>query len=935
MEFQFDANQEHQTEAIAAIVDLFTGQSASNNQIQQIEGANGVIMAVPNYLSLDNAALLTNLNNVQSHNQITPDAKLEKLAGTVKTATGETTSSFYNFSVEMETGTGKTYVYLRTALELARQYGFYKFIIVVPSIAIREGVLKTLQITKKHFQQLFNNLPYRYYPYDSGNINQVRQFALSGSVEIMVMTLAAFNKASNVIRQDTEKLSGETPIQYIQATNPILILDEPQNMESEKSIAALAALKPLFALRYSATHRNPYNVVYRLTPYEAYRQKLVKRIEVAGITREDDTARPYIRLVSVHTQKRTLTARMALHKLMKNGAIKEQTITFLPGDNLEKATGRVEYASYTIEEIDINYQTVLFTNGEEVTVGSEIGGDKETLFEAQIRFAIETHMRRQQQLIKSGVQAKILTLFFIDRVDNYANDGPIRQLFDKAFDDLKQGKPQWEKKRSADVQAAYFAQRRTRSGQTTLEDSHSGEAEKDKEAYNLIMKDKEQLLSFTEDVAFIFSHSALREGWDNPNVGVICTLNQSVSEVRKRQEVGRGVRLLVNQTGERVLDDRHNLLTVVANESHAQFVAQMQSEIALEYQAEIEARYGKPISKLTVSERAAIAQEYGAGILPPPPANARKSGTARLKKAYELNPDFEELWNRIKHKTRYSVKIDNDRLVKEVVVELDQTDIKPPRLVVTKAQVEATDKNVFEAVQKTGTNVVQNLVGRHPLPNLIEVMENLMTFTTPPIRLTRKTLLRIFLEASVNTRQAAVANPNEFAAIAVQIVKSKLLEQLVDGIQYHRLNEWYEMTQFEAEIDGWTDYLVPVNRSIYDHVLLDSQSQIEKDFLAELEKRDDVRLYIKLPGWFTVSTPVGTYNPDWAIVMDHLDEFGDPVQAKPILYLVRETKSTHDMDKLRPDERRKIQCGKRHFAALGTDIDYRVIVSASELPLKG
>ncbi|MBX3059466.1 MAG: DEAD/DEAH box helicase family protein [Anaerolineae bacterium] len=932
MELKFDANQEYQLAAVTAVADLFTGQTAHGGQMQQVAGQSSTMLVVPNRLELDDAALLANLTAVQNENGITPDTALELLTENIAAADSEESASFYNFSVEMETGTGKTYVYLRTALELARRYGFRKYIIVVPSVAVREGVLKTLDITKRHFSDLYENLPYRPFAYDSANISQIRQFALSSNVEIMVMTLAAFNKVSNVIRQDTDKLSGETPLHLVQATRPILILDEPQNMESEKSIAALAALRPLFALRYSATHRKPYNVVYRLTPFEAYRQGLVKRIAVAGVESEGDTARPYLRLLSVHTQKRTLTARMAVHKRMKSGAIQEQIVTLKPGDALVEATNRPEYAAYVVEEINISYQSVLFANGQEITVGEEIGVDKMTIFDAQIRYAIQEHMRQQRRYNQAGIQAKVLTLFFIDRVDNYANNGPIRQLFDKAFADLKVGYPEWQEKSSTDVQAAYFAQRRTRSGETILEDSKSGEAERDREAYDLIMKAKERLLSFEEDVAFIFSHSALREGWDNPNVCVICTLNQSTSEVKKRQEIGRGVRLLVNQDGERILDEKHNVLTVVANESYSQFVATLQSEIALEYRAEIEARYGKAIDQLTVDERAAIAQEYGAGILPPPPANARQKAKATRNKAYELDPHFQELWERIKHKTRYAVKIDTDRLVQAVVTELDQATIQAPRIAVTKVELRATHDNAFEAVQMATAKTLQSLVGRYALPNLVDMMENLMAFTSPPVRLTRQTLHKICTGTSAATQQAAMDNPNEFTAVAVKIIKSKLVEQLVDGIQYHRLNECYEMTQFEAEIESWEEYLVPVTRSIYDHVIFDAQSQIERDFVAELERRKDVQLYIKLPAWFTVSTPVGTYNPDWAIVMQQVDAFGYPIQGKPALYLVRETKSTHDLDKLRPDERRKIQCGKRHFEALGPEVDYKVIVSASELP---
>jgi type III restriction enzyme len=924
MEFRFNPNHPYQIEAIQAIVGLLEGQPRIEADLRFAPGQSS-FAAVPNRLDIAETDLLTNLQAIQRKNNIALDTELKCLAGQIETANGSEDARFYNFSVEMETGTGKTYVYLRTALELFQRYGMRKFIVVVPSIAIREGVIKTLQVTERHFRELYENVPYRYYAYDSANLSQVRQFALSDSVEFMVMTLASFNKASNVIRQTTDRLQGETPIHMVQTTRPILILDEPQNMESEVSIAALASLDPLFALRYSATHRNPYNVVYRLTPYEAYRQKLVKRIEVASVVREDATAQPYLRLDKIESQKKTLTARLAVHKLMKGGTVKEQVLTVRPGDSLQEKTGRTEYAGYEIDEISLGGRFVRFANNVEISVGQELGADKDAIFEAQIRYTIEEHMRRQVRLRDIGL--KVLSLFFIDRVDNYATEeGIIRRLFNQAFDDIKRGFPDWRDRSVEEVQAAYFAQRRTRSGEVILEDSKTGEAERDREAYELIMKHKERLLSFDEPVAFIFSHSALREGWDNPNVFQICTLNQSVSEMRKRQEVGRGVRLAVDQTGERVHDERYNVLTVVANESYERFVARLQSEVALEYQEEIEARYGKSIADLTDEERTQIAEEYGEGILPPKPADARKRGKARLRKEYTLKPEFQALWERIKHKTRYAVTIDSARLIRDVVAALAEEEIKPPRVTITKARVDVGDESVFEALQMSAAKSVLSLAGRYALPNLVEVMANLMEHTTPPVRLTRRTLLEIVKRAP--DRQAVVENPNEFATVAVRIVKEKLADQLVEGIQYEKINQWYEMTQFDAEIEGWTDYLEPAVNSIYDHVICDSD--VERQFVKDLEHRDDVKLYVKLPSWFTVPTPIGEYNPDWAIVMEDRDTHGSRTD-KPLLYLVRETKSTSRLEELRPDERRKAICGKSHFQdTLG--VDYRVVVSASELP---
>jgi type III restriction enzyme len=895
MQFKFDANQEYQVRAIESVALLLEGQPRNE---ADLSFSLGGFAAVPNQLDLDEAALIANLQVVQRENGLPADDVLQLIEESIETVEGRKQVRFGNFSVEMETGTGKTYVYLRTALELYRRYGLRKFIAVVPSVAVREGVLKALKVTEKHLRELYGNTPYRYYVYDSANLSQVRQFALSDGVEIMVMTIDSFNRASNVIRQSTDRLQGETPIHLVQAARPVLILDEPQNMESELRVRALAALDPLFALRYSATHRNPYNVVYRLSPFEAYRQGLVKRIEVGSVVQSDDENLPFLRLDQIRAEKRTLTARIALHKLMKNGTVKEQVVTVRPGGRLEENAGRPEYAPFVVDEIDAAAGVVTFANGDELRLGETKGADKDAIFAAQIRYTVEAHMRRQARLRGAGI--KVLSLFFIDRVDNYVrDDGIIRRLFKEAFDDLKVQHPHFRDADAAAVQAAYFAQRRTRAGQVVYEDSKTGEAERDREAYELIMQEKERLLSFDEPTAFIFSHSALREGWDNPNVFQICTLNQTVSEMKKRQEVGRGVRLAVNQNGDRVHDEQINVLTVVANESYERYVERLQSEIEA---------------------------EYGTEGLPPKPANARKRRTARLRKQYTLRPEFKELWEKIRQKTRYAVRIDSERLITEVVAELDSITITPPRITITKAQVEVVSEGGFVARQATATRTAMELRGRYVWPNLVGLMEHLLLHTTPPVRLTRRTLLEIFRRSA--QKQAALDNPHGFATEAVRIIKEKLTDQLVAGIQYDKIDEWYEMCQFEGEIESWEQYLVPARRSVYDHVIFDSET--EREFVQGLERRDDVRLYLKLPSWFTVPTPVGDYNPDWAIVMEDRDEHGE-ARGRPLMYLVRETKDTTDRGKLRPDERRKIACGEKHFdGALG--VNYKVVTSAGDLP---
>ncbi len=900
MHLQFDANQDYQLAAIEAVVALFEGQPRIEAAVEF--SLSGGFAAVANRLDLADESLLAGLTAVQAANGLPVDETLRTITAEIDAADRPKTVRFPNFSVEMETGTGKTYVYIRTALELFRRYGFRKFIIVVPSVAIREGVLKTFRITRAHLAELFDNLPYRFCVYDSANLSQVRQFALSESVEFMVMTIDSFNKATNVIRQSTDRLQGETPIHLVQATRPILILDEPQNMESELRIQALANLDPLFALRYSATHRNPYNLVYRLTPFEAYRQGLVKQVEVAGVEERNENE-AFLRLEGFRTTARSIAARIAVHKLMKDGTVKERIVTVKPGESLADKANRAEYESFMVEEIDAGLGLVRFSNRVELRLHETHGPDTEAIFREQIRYTVERHFRKQAQLRPRGL--KVLSLFFIDRVANYrtedGDNGMIRQLFDEAFDDLKQQYPEWRALEAEAVQAAYFAQRRKRGGAVVLEDSTTGEAKKDEEAYDLIMRDKERLLSFDEPTCFIFSHSALREGWDNPNIFQICTLNQSVSEVRKRQEIGRGVRLAVAQDGLRVRDASVNILTVVANESYQRYCEMYQSELAEEFDA---------------SER------------PPKPANARRRSKARLRKQRMLSPEFKELWERIKHKTRYAVRVDSERLIADVVRALDEVTIRSPEIVISTARLRpaAADTDRLEALQVGEKHGKYRADGGNGPVNIVALLADLMVRTSPPMQLTRRTLLEIVRRT--RNRDAALRNPHEFATATVRVIKAKLTDQLVDGIRYEKLNEWYRMEQFELEIESWHEYLVPAERSLYDQVVFDSE--IERRFVEDMDRRDDVKLYVKLPGWFTVPTPIGEYNPDWAVVIEPRDAFGEPTGDER-LYLVSETKATTDLGKLRPDEARKIHCGRRHFEdALG--VPYKVVTSAAELP---
>lgn len=896
MRFLFDPNQLYQRRAVDSIANLFHGlRRETFTTAVRMLGYEDQFEAVR--FSLDPVRLLANVSAVQKANGLPQDAELRRLSEKVDIGGMKQEVIFPNVSVEMETGTGKTYVYLRTGLELNKRYGLKKYVIVVPSVAVREGVLKTFQVTAGHFAELFDNEPYRFEVYESKNLNRLRRFAEDDAVRFLIMTIDSFNKEQNVIGQRRDQLQGRVGLHMLQAVRPVLILDEPQNMESTGSKQALARLNPLIALRYSATHRDPYNRVYRLTPFDAYRQGLVKKIEVASVVAEDDENQPFVRVTKISATSKSVVAKIEVHQRMAGGAVKPKEYNFKPGDSLLAKAERSEYEPFVISEIDSANHSVTFANGVTIKEGQPFGADQRELFRQQIRYTVEQHFRRQEQLRQDGV--KVLSLFFIDKVENYAaDDGLIRTLFAEAFNDLKVKYPTWSKRSPEEVSGAYFAVKKRKGGVVELQDSSGGETEQDRAAYSLIMKEKERLLSFSEPVCFLFSHSALREGWDNPNVFQICTLNQSTSEVKKRQEVGRGLRLAVNQDGQRVFEEKVNILTVVANESYEDFVKSLQKEIEEDFGNE-EAK------KLRVT-------------------NQRQKRKVVRKPHDQLPPEFEELWNRIRAKTRYQVQVDSAALVARVVEDLNLLNIEPPRLVVTKARVEAITGDVFTALQMSGAKTVATLVGRFPLPNLVEKLTELLTHTAPSVRLTRKTLLAII--RGVKNQQMILDNPEEFASRAATIIRQRLEEELIAGIKYEKDGTCYELTQWADEIECAPDKAVTSKKSLYEQFAADSD--VERRFAERLESMQPVKFYVKLPPWFKVPTPVGTYNPDWALVWEETDQFGDTGQK---LYLVRETKGSTTLTELYLSEQQKIKCGEKHFTgALG--VDYKVIVSADQLP---
>ena len=568
--------QPFQTAAVASVVDLFRGQEKKSGTFTiDIEGQPNLIdngYGIGNLLTLSDDELLANMHTVQRQHSL---ETTEDLQGR-------------HFCIEMETGTGKTYVYTKTIFELNRQYGFSKFIIVVPSVAIREGVHKSFEVTQEHFANLYDNVPIRFFIYNSAKLSSVRQFAVSTDIEVMIINIDAFKKSENIINQVQDKLNGETAMRYIQDTNPIVIIDEPQSVDNtDKSKEAIASLNPLCVLRYSATHKEKINTLYRLTPVDAYQMGLVKQISVSSNQVENDFNKPYIRLVSVSNDN-GFTAKIEIDKAAKSGKVDRKIITVKPGADIYMQSGERElYEGYVLAGIDClpGSEAIEFTNGETLSLNKSMGDiDEMVVKRAQIRRTIEAHF--DKELLYTDKKIKILSLFFIDEVKKYrAEDGGkgiYTQAFEEIYTDLL-ALPKYEKLRPkfpavvGQAHNGYFSQDKKGNYKNT-----KGDTLDDYDTYNTIMRDKEWLLSFDCPLRFIWSHSALKEGWDNPNVFQVCTLIEQKSTFTARQKVGRGLRLCVNQDGERIEDKDINILHVMANESFAEFADKLQKEIEQE-----------------------------------------------------------------------------------------------------------------------------------------------------------------------------------------------------------------------------------------------------------------------------------------------------------------------------------------------------------------
>jgi type III restriction enzyme len=986
MKLYFEPNLDYQMQAIEAVCDLFRGQEICRTEFTVTMKATAPVgtdlspgtqpeqmtlgiaesdLGVGNRLTLLDDELHKNLADIQLRSGLPQSGAL---------ASGD-------FTVEMETGTGKTYVYLRSIFELNKRYGFSKFVIVVPSVAIKEGVYKTLQITEDHFKGLYVGVPFDYFLYDSSKLGQVRNFATSSNIQIMVVTVGAINKKDvNNLYKDSEKTGGEKPIDLIKAARPIVIVDEPQSVDGGlegRGKEALDAMNPLCTLRYSATHVNKHHMVFRLDAVDAYERKLVKQIEVASATVEDAHNKPFVRLVSVANNRGTISARIELDVATANG-VNRQELLVSDGDDLEQLAKRPIYADFRVGEINTakgdEFMELRYPGGEMFLKPGQAHGDVDALAiqREMIRRTIREHLDKEKRLRPLGI--KVLSLFFIDAVDRYrqydADGNPVKGDYARIFEEEYRRAAKLPAYQSLfaeidldsaaeEVHNGYFSIDK-KGGWTDTTENNAGNRENAERAYNLIMKEKEKLLSFDTPLKFIFSHSALKEGWDNPNVFQICTLRDIQTERERRQTIGRGLRLCVNQHGERVRGFEVNTLTVVATENYEQFAENLQKEI----EADTGIRFGivehhqfaaiavttadgKTVSLGVEKSKAlwehlkAIGHIDAKGKVQDSLKKALKEGTLALPaefdaqkgqiaevlrkvsgrleiknadernqvplrkgkdgKAIYLSDEFKSLWERIKHQTTYRVEFDNDKLITDCIAALkDAPAIAKARLQWRKADI-AIGKAGVQATEKKGAATVVLDETDIDLPDLLTDLQD-------RTHLTRRTITGILIASG--RLDDFKRNPQQFIELAAETINRCKRMALVDGIKYHKLGDQHIYAQELFEKEELTGYLKNMlqntQKSIYEHVVYDSST--ERDFADALEKNDAIKLYAKLPAWFKVPTPLGSYNPDWAVLVEE--------EGAQNLYFVVETKSSLFTDDLRNKESAKIECGKAHFRSL-------------------
>jgi len=991
MEFKYEI-QQYQTDAVNSIVRIFDGsvkksslftidisKSSTKEERLDLQGEDiSYLKGYSNKLTITNVELMENVRKIQLENGIMRSTNLYDR----------------NFTIEMETGTGKTYVYTKTILELNKQYGLTKFIIVVPSIAIKEGVYKSFQNTESHFKAHYENVVYHYFVYDSNRLNDVQAFATSSNIEIMIINIDSFKKSfddperevkANIIHRAHDKLSGNKPINLISNTNPVVIIDEPQSVDNtENAKKAISYLKPLFIIRYSATHRQLFNLMYRLTPVDAYSDHLVKQIEVSSIVSDVNTSQAFVKLISV-SGKPKFSASIEIYKKQKKSAtiLKEKVVVY-PQDDMWEKSNEVDYykdLNFIVNDIDAfpGNESITFLNGEHLKIGQIIGDvNPEIIKRAQIKETIELHLKKEHNYLFKGI--KVLSLFFIDEVAKYRQydgDQPIKGLYAKWFEEeytklingpYKYLKDLYKDKLSFDpelIHQGYFSIDKNKK----FVDSSSGDSASDESAYHLIMVNKERLLSFNEPVRFIFSHSALKEGWDNPNIFQVCTLVETTDQLTKRQKIGRGLRICVDQNLNRVRDMNYNVLSVIANESYRDFAANLQHEFEKDAGYKfgvIEAgsfngvvTYNKDRKMLELSQidsellykhikdagylsnlgkvNDKFFEDIKNDVLDIPEqfiefkepiierirklsreieikdANAKIQ--VKINKEVYMSATFKAFWNRIKNKTVYRVNMDINQFKQRSILAIkEMEEIKPERIYRELAKLDIVNAGVIaEETASYGGGIIISDYETNSLPDLVRRLQD-------STNLLRATIAEIIKRSG--RLDDFYRNPERFLTTVSRILIETKRENLIKGLEYYKSDEFYIQEEIfdDTAIFGYKDKNIldiSDRKNIYDHVIFDSL--IEKKFAEDAEADDDVVLYAKLPDKFLIDTPFGGYNPDWIVVIQQngIDK----------LYFIAETKGTNHIQELPPQQRNKVLSGRKHFEVLDNQLKYEVVTS--------
>jgi type III restriction enzyme len=1011
--------QDYQTAAVQAVVDCFKGQPPASSEaisyrIDPGKQAKGQIVGSTVSsgdgfknadLALPDAALLDNIGQVQRQQDLP-----------VSNALVKTKIARVNLDIEMETGTGKTYCYIKTIFELNKRYGWSKFIIVVPSIAIREGVAKSLEITAEHFMESHEKKA-RFFIYNSRQLHHLESFSSDAGINVMVINVQAFNatgKDNRRIYDELDDFQSRKPIHVISANRPILILDEPQKMEGGKTLDSLVNFKPLMVLRYSATHKTTHNKIHRLDALDAYNQKLVKKIAVRGIAVKGLAgASGYLYLQSIDiSTSRPPEARVEFEQKLAGGNIKRIVRKLGKGDNLFELSGGLDQYrdGYVVTDINANTDTLIFTNGVELVVGDATGDvNEEMLRRIQIREAVKAHFDKEQALFQQGV--KVLTLFFIDEVAKYRDyaradeKGEYARVFEEEYAEYLNEMLDLDETAyvkylkgiaAGKTHSGYFSidkkTKRLADPKVAARGETAGESD-DPDAYDLILKDKERLLSLDEPVRFIFSHSALREGWDNPNVFVICALKHSDNTISRRQEVGRGLRLAVNQQGERMdhpaTVHEINVLTVVASESYKDFVAALQKDISDGLSArprvanedyftgkvlktasgdvQVTPQLAKQIYKYLLkndytddSDRitAAYHEAKKAGTLAGLPEDLKPCAEqvfqlidgvfsdsqlpsiddGRRPKKNPLNANFEKqefkaLWNRINRKAAYSVEFDSGELVQKAVNALNDknTGLRVTPLQYTIQHGEQAAAVTYEGI-KAGSafelKVTQTQTSRASIHSAVKY--DLIGKLAEGTQLTRRTVAEILKAINAAVFAQFKTNPESFIAEATRLINEQKATVIIEHLTYDPVEDKFDLDIFTAgqTRQDFSNAVKTPKHHIYDFVLPDSGSRPERDFAEALETSAEVVVYAKLPRGFLIPTPVGDYNPDWAISFKE--------GAVKHVYFVAETKGSMSSMELREIEKTKIKCARKFFDEMNRryapeNVKYDVVDSFGKL----